>query len=149
MPEIDITDRAIRGIRLGTGTYLDKTMRGFMLVSNAASMSYVLQRKINGRSVRVTLGRVGEISADEARDAAMEAWLQIKKGVNLPCLHLKVEDQQPISRRDLKLALGFLADRTAVGHRVLVHCWAGVSRSPAIVAVFMAMTSGNCPPMTR
>ena len=82
MPVIQISDREVKGIRLGTGTYLDKNMRGFMLVSNAASMSYVLQRKVNGRSVRVTLGRVGEISADEARDAAMEAWLQMKKGLN-------------------------------------------------------------------
>jgi histidinol-phosphate aminotransferase len=60
---------------------------------------------------------------------------------DLPCLHLKIDDQQPISRRDLKLAFGFLEDRTAVGHRVLVHCWAGVSRSSAIVAAFVGMTA--------
>src|ERR1035441_369856 len=68
MPVVQISDREVKRISLGTGTYLDKNMRGFMVVSNAASMSYVLQRKVNGRSVRVTLGRVGEISADEARD---------------------------------------------------------------------------------
>jgi Arm DNA-binding domain len=72
----------VKKIPFGSGTYLDKTMRGFMVVSNAVSKSYVFQRKIKGRSVRVTLGRVGEITAEEARDAAMAAWLQMKQGVN-------------------------------------------------------------------
>ena len=35
---------------------------------------------------------------------------------------LRSKDQESLSRRDLKRALGFLAERTVVGHRVLVHC---------------------------
>jgi protein-tyrosine phosphatase len=77
----------------------------------------------------------------EGVDAVLNVAAEAPVVHDLPCLHLKIEDQQPISRRDLKLALGFLTDRTAVGHRVLVHCWAGVSRSPAIVAAFIAMTA--------
>jgi hypothetical protein len=82
MTQIDLTECEVKKIPFGSGTYLDKTMRGFMLVSNAVCKSYVFQRKIKSRSVRVTLGRVGEISAEEARDAAMAAWLQMKQGVN-------------------------------------------------------------------
>ena len=54
MPRIDITEKTVRKLPLGSGTYLDNSMRGFMVVCNAASKSYVFQRDVNGRATRVT-----------------------------------------------------------------------------------------------
>jgi integrase len=82
MPRIDITEKSVRKLPLGSGTYLDNSMRGFMVVCNAASKSYVFQRDVNGRATRVTLGRAGEVTADVARDLAMKTWLQMKDGRN-------------------------------------------------------------------
>ena len=93
----------------------------------------------------IALGDFEDSRDPDDVDAVLNVAAEAPVFHDLPCLHLKIEDLQPISRRDLKLALGFLTDRTAVGHRVLVHCWAGVSRSPAIVAAFIAMTDGISP----
>lgn len=90
----------------------------------------------------IALGDFEDSREPDGVDAVLNVAAEAPVLHGLPCLHLKIEDQQPISRRDLKLALGFLTDRTVVGHRVLVHCWAGVSRSPAIVAAFLTMTAG-------
>jgi histidinol-phosphate aminotransferase len=90
----------------------------------------------------IALGDFEDSRDPEDVDAVLNVAAEAPVVHDLPCLHLKVEDQQPINGRDLNLALGCLTDRTAVGHRVLVHCWAGVSRSPAIVAAFIAMTTG-------
>lgn len=70
MRRIDITDKEVKRIPFNSGGYLDKTMPGFILISNATGMSYVYQRKMNGSSVRVNLGRVGMVSATQARDEA-------------------------------------------------------------------------------
>ena len=90
----------------------------------------------------VALGDFEDSRDPDGVDAVLNVAAEAPVLHDLPCLHLKIEDQQPISPRDLRQALGFLADRTTVGHRVLVHCWAGVSRSPAIVAAFMTITAG-------
>src|SRR3990167_6652409 len=39
-------------------------------------------------------------------------------------------------------AVNFLLDQTARGHRVLVHCEMGVSRSPAIAAAYLHLAQG-------
>lgn len=39
-------------------------------------------------------------------------------------------------------ALGFLLEQTARGHRVLVHCEMGISRSPTIAAAFLHLAQG-------
>jgi integrase len=85
MPRLDITDAAVRSALAAGGpprTYLDNALPGFMLVVNAQSASFVYQRKVSGRSVRVKLGRVGEIKADKARDAAMAVHADMRTGVN-------------------------------------------------------------------
>lgn len=93
----------------------------------------------------IALGDFEDNRDPEGIDAVLNVAAEASVVHDLPCLHLKIEDQQPISRRDMKLAFGFLEDRTAVDHRVLVHCWDGVSRSPAIVAAFVGMTAALSP----
>lgn len=72
MPRISITDKEARRLRFGSGAYLDRELKGFMVICNAASKSYVLQRDFQGRARRFLLGRVGEITADRARLSALE-----------------------------------------------------------------------------
>jgi protein-tyrosine phosphatase len=91
---------------------------------------------------KIALGGFEDSRNPEGVDAVLNVAAEAPVLHDLPCLHLKIEDLQPISRRDLQRALGFLMDRTAVGHRVLVHCFAGISRSPAIVAAFLSSTTG-------
>ncbi|HXE64282.1 MAG TPA: dual specificity protein phosphatase [Bryobacteraceae bacterium] len=90
----------------------------------------------------IALGDFEDSKDPEGVDAVLSVSAEAEVLHELPCLHLMVEDQEPIRQCDLRLALGFLTDRTAVGHRVLVHCGAGVSRSPAIVAAFLSETTG-------
>jgi hypothetical protein len=52
---IDITDKNVAGLDLGTGLWQDLTMRGFYVICNAASKSFVYQRDVNGRAVRYNL----------------------------------------------------------------------------------------------
>lgn len=90
MPRIDIAEAVVHSLPLGSGAHLDKTVKGFMVICNAASKSYVLQRDLNRRAVRVTLGRVGEISAEAARREALKAVELIEQGRN-PNLERRIE----------------------------------------------------------
>lgn len=47
---------------------------------------------------------------------------------------------------DLAIAVQALAMLLDRGHRALVHCYAGVNRSPVVVAVFLALTEGGSVP---
>lgn len=44
---------------------------------------------------------------------------------------------------DFDKAVQLLIELLAEGHKVLVHCHAGVSRSPSVVAAHIAKTTGN------
>lgn len=62
--------------------YWDDEQRGFGLVARATSKSFILQKDVRGRSVRVTLGKLGEITLDQARDLARDAAYEMRKGGN-------------------------------------------------------------------
>ena len=80
---VDLTDKAVAALPLGSGLWRDSTMRGFYVVCNAASKSFVLQRDVNGRAVRVNLGQHGDISARSARELAEDIYVnKIKKGID-------------------------------------------------------------------
>ncbi len=51
-------------------------------------------------------------------------------------------DKQPIDGPWLGDAFGFLRAQTAMGRNVLVHCQAGISRSPSLVAGYLCYTYG-------
>jgi integrase len=89
MPTVKMTDAAINALPLESGTYLITTgsrkadnLRGFMIVCNAASASFVIQRKVKGKSVRVKLGVRGEITVTQAHDKAVEALKRLNEGEN-------------------------------------------------------------------
>lgn len=95
MQVVNQTEAAISALPLGSGTYLIRPsskkvdgIRGFMIVCNAASASFVLQRKVkrivNGKqkSIRIGLGVRGEVSLEEAMAKASEAVKLIKDGLD-------------------------------------------------------------------
>jgi histidinol-phosphate aminotransferase len=90
----------------------------------------------------IALGDYEDSINPEGVDAVLNVAAEAAIVHELPYLHLNMRHSRPISRRDLNRALEFLAKQLSNGHRVLVHCDSGVSRSPAIVAAFLAATGG-------
>lgn len=79
---INISDALVHTLPLQSGAHVDEALPGFMVICGRRSRSYVFQREVNKRSVRVTLGRVGKINADTARLRALAAQKQIEEGQN-------------------------------------------------------------------
>ena len=57
-------------------------------------------------------------------------------------LSLAVADRQPLPAGVIRDAVAFVAQRTAAGQRVLMHCEMGISRSPALAACFLHEGTG-------
>lgn len=64
------------------GYYWDTELRGFGLLVNQKSKSYIVQARINGKEARVTVGRHGIFTAEQARKRAKEMLLQMSTGVD-------------------------------------------------------------------
>lgn len=65
------------------GYYWDTELRGFGLLVNQKSKSYIVQARINGKDARVTVGRHGIFTAEQARkQRAKEMLLQMSTGVD-------------------------------------------------------------------
>lgn len=62
--------------------YFDSTLPGFGLVVGAKAKTFVVQRDIDGRSVRTSIGRYGVYTVDQAREEAKELLRDMAKGVN-------------------------------------------------------------------
>jgi len=90
----------------------------------------------------IALGGIDDSRDPEGVDAVLNVAAEVPVLHHLPCLHLKIEDRRSITRRDFSRAIRFLTERTSVGHKVLVHCYAGASRSPSFVAAFLSKTTG-------
>ncbi len=67
----------------------DEAVKGLMLIVNKRSASFAVQRDLYRerpgnrqliKTVRYTLGRVGEVSLDEARTEALSVIARIKRG---------------------------------------------------------------------
>jgi hypothetical protein len=62
--------------------YLDTELKGFGLCVGAKAKTFFTQRDINGKTVRVTIGRYGVFTVAQAREEARAALMQMSKGVN-------------------------------------------------------------------
>lgn len=63
--------------------YADTQVRGlYISVARGGTKTFILRKKIEGRSERITLGVYPDISLDEARKLAYEARTKIANGVN-------------------------------------------------------------------
>lgn len=62
--------------------YWDTELRGFGIVVRATSRSFIVQKDVRGRSVRVTIGKFPEWTTDAARKEARERIVEMDKGGN-------------------------------------------------------------------
>ena len=66
----------------GQKLFMDEALKGFGVLISANTKTYVAQRDIGGRTVRVTLGRHGVMTTAQARRDAEEALVLMRRGVN-------------------------------------------------------------------
>ena len=66
----------------GQKLYMDDGLKGFGILVGANTKTYVAQRDVGGRTVRVTLGRHGVITASQAKAEAGDAIALMRKGIN-------------------------------------------------------------------
>ena len=72
-------------------------------------------------------------------DLVLNAATEVPTGHDKPCLRLPIWDGQEIPFELLDRARRFLEASDEAGYKVLVHCVAGISRSPSIVAMHIAL----------
>lgn len=65
----------------GQGFYRDAELKGFGLRVGCASKVYFAEGKVNNRTVRVTIGKHGVFTAEQARNQARVILGQIAKGI--------------------------------------------------------------------
>lgn len=83
---VKITKRFVDGLphtKGGQDFYWDSELRGFGIVVGQYSKTYIAQRDINGRTRRVTIGRHGVLTTDQARQSALEHIAEMSKGVDI------------------------------------------------------------------
>lgn len=67
---------------IGQIFYRDAELKGFGLRVGTGSKVYIAEGKVDGRTVRVTIGRHGVFTAEQARQEARAILGQIAKGIN-------------------------------------------------------------------
>lgn len=85
MPKIKLTNSSINKLKTektGNTIYWDTELRGFCLWVGARAMTFYAQRDMNGKTVKVKLGRYGEITAEQARRDAMGILHKMQLGTN-------------------------------------------------------------------
>ncbi len=71
-----------RGKPINYKFYWDAELRGFGLVVGKRSKTFIVQKDIRGRSVRVKIGRLGAWTADQARKRAAQLIVQMDQGID-------------------------------------------------------------------
>ncbi|MCC6394779.1 MAG: integrase family protein [Bryobacterales bacterium] len=98
-PKIDITEAVVHSRKLlpfSSGAHVDRNLPGFMVLCGRVSRTYAYQREVNGKTIRVNLGQVGEITAENARLEALKAKKAIDAGQN-PNVTRRIESAKAIA----------------------------------------------------
>ena len=66
----------------GQQSFCDKDLQGFYLIVGMRAKTYVAQKDIRGKSIRYTIGRHGQWTAEEARKTAKDKLHMMSCGVN-------------------------------------------------------------------
>jgi integrase len=85
MATLKLTKSAVERVPLtktGQNVYWDTDMKGFGLVVGMNTKSFIAQTNIQGKAVRVTLGRFGLHSVDEYRERARKQIGAMKDGID-------------------------------------------------------------------
>ncbi len=85
MPKAKLTKQVIETLphpEKGQVFYVDKTLPGFYLIVGKQSKTFAVQKDMQGKSVRYTIGRYGHFTPEEARKVAKEKLYLMSTGVN-------------------------------------------------------------------
>lgn len=63
--------------------YWDDDLKGFGVKTTATSKTYIIQGRVNNKSIRRKIGNVGTLTPDEARKEAIKTLAELAKGVNV------------------------------------------------------------------
>ena len=81
-----LTKRSIDSLPLpetGQMLYWDDDLPGYGLRVTAGAKTFIVQRRVAGKTVRVTLGKYGQITPDQARKLAVKNLADLVQGVNV------------------------------------------------------------------
>ncbi len=62
--------------------YWDSKLPGFGLLVSASCKTFIVQREVNGRSRRVTIGKYGVLTPKQAEDKARKLLQEMREGVD-------------------------------------------------------------------
>ncbi|MCH9845244.1 MAG: integrase family protein [Alphaproteobacteria bacterium] len=94
----------------------DTEFKGFGVLINQSTKTYIVQKKFKGRAIRTTIGRTDILATDTARHKARKIALEISEGVNYnqakqrPTLTLINVHQQYIKHKSHLLKQGTIAN---------------------------------------
>jgi integrase len=129
MPKIKITKSKVDVLpnpEKGQVLYTDSELPGFAILVGAKSKTYVAQRDVARRTVRVTIGRHGIIKTDKARDEARQLIARMALGEN-PNKTKREDAARSITLRraleayELTLANKDRSPRTVEGYRQSIN----------------------------
>lgn len=83
--KVNITKRIVDALPFSNGSqviYWDKALPGFGVRIGAKRKTYIVQKKLNGRDRKITLGAHGVITPERARDLALKTLGEMTQGVD-------------------------------------------------------------------
>lgn len=117
MPTVKITKAIVDKIPFtekGQILFSDSELRGFYLVVGSQSKTYIAQKDIRGRSVRITIGRHGHFTPEQARKIAKEKLHLMAQGINPNVIEKETRAKEVTLREVLET---YLATRKSLGER--------------------------------
>lgn len=84
----------------GEAFHWDDTLKGFGVKITPSTKTYIAQGRVNGKTRRVSLGRHGVITADQARKKAMDELSRMNDGVD-PSLQKKAKKALSVTLRQI------------------------------------------------
>jgi hypothetical protein len=81
-----LTKRSIDSLPLpetGQALYWDADLPGFGLRVTKGAKTFIVQRRVAGKTVRATLGKYGPLTPDQARKLAVQTLSELVQGVNV------------------------------------------------------------------
>lgn len=78
-------------------------------------------------------------------DSVLNVAAEVEVEHQLPHRHIRIRATGPIPRNQIELAVDYLRAQRQFGRTILVHCQSGISRSPSILAAYLALDMNISP----
>lgn len=111
MPSLKFTENTLSRLPCQEKTviYYDTDTHGLALSVGSKAKTFILHRDISGKSAKISLGRLGVISLEQARKAAAEMLVQILNGID-PRLERKRKAEAEVAEHVAQISLSLMID---------------------------------------